>query len=294
MARIRTQRSKVRRRRPRAASRATAYKWLARFREAVWRVGSRLAAPALSASDPPSRETQIWRCGRRLECAAITWRMGVARATVGDVLRRHGLGACPRSPAALVQRSTGTAGRASAHRHQVLGRVGAVGHRVAGRLQDRVRGFGWEQVHITVDDRSRLAYVEVLPAPRKHDAAAFVARALAWFRRRRRAGRATHDGRRLASSLPFLAVCGRTASLPPHAALHAHGATERPDALRPDPCSTSRPTPHPRLSSAGAPPGASARGADSTTAAGPTPRSAIAGRRPALPLSRREQRCNDS
>src|SRR5215472_8350749 len=42
-----------------------------------------------------------------------------------------------------------------------LGRIGRVGHRITGDRRSRVRGIGWEYVHVAVDDASRLAYVEV-------------------------------------------------------------------------------------------------------------------------------------
>ena len=64
-----------------------------------------------------------------------------------------------------------------------LGRIGQIGHRITGDRRHRVRGIGWEYVHVCVDDCSRLAYVEVLPDERGVTMAAFMRRALAWFRR---------------------------------------------------------------------------------------------------------------
>jgi transposase InsO family protein len=63
-----------------------------------------------------------------------------------------------------------------------LGRIGQIGHRITGDRRSRVRGIGWEYVHVCVDDCSRLAYVEVLPDERGVTMAAFMRRALAWFR----------------------------------------------------------------------------------------------------------------
>src|SRR5258706_8160624 len=51
-------------------------------------------------------------------------------------------------------------------------------------LDARRRGRkGWEYVHIAVDDYSRLAYAEVLSDEKAATAAAFLARALAFYRR---------------------------------------------------------------------------------------------------------------
>ena len=44
-----------------------------------------------------------------------------------------------------------------------LGKIGRVGHRIHGDRRARVRGIGWEAVHVAIDDGTRLAYAEVLP-----------------------------------------------------------------------------------------------------------------------------------
>lgn len=46
-------------------------------------------------------------------------------------------------------------------------RIGVIGHRIHGDRQRRMRGAGWETVHVCVDDYSRAAYVEVLPDQRE-------------------------------------------------------------------------------------------------------------------------------
>ena len=48
----------------------------------------------------------------------------------------------------------------------------------------RRNSVGWEYVHIAVDDYSRLAYAEVLADEKALTAAGFLARALAFYRRR--------------------------------------------------------------------------------------------------------------
>jgi transposase InsO family protein len=64
-----------------------------------------------------------------------------------------------------------------------LGRIGRIGHRITGDRRSRVRGIGWEFVHVAIDDASRLAYVEVLADEGGATTAKFLWRALAWFRR---------------------------------------------------------------------------------------------------------------
>jgi len=65
-----------------------------------------------------------------------------------------------------------------------LGRIGHVGHRITGDRHGPRRGIGWEFVHVGVDDCSRVAYAEVLPDEQGVTVAAFLRRAVGWFRRR--------------------------------------------------------------------------------------------------------------
>ena len=48
----------------------------------------------------------------------------------------------------------------------------------------RRRGAGWDFVHVAIDDASRLAYAEVLANEHGDTSAAFLVRAVAWFRRK--------------------------------------------------------------------------------------------------------------
>jgi len=65
-----------------------------------------------------------------------------------------------------------------------LGRISYLGHRATGDRHGQKHGVGWEFVHVAVDDRSRVAYVELLPDERAETARVFVRRAVAWFRAR--------------------------------------------------------------------------------------------------------------
>ena len=62
-----------------------------------------------------------------------------------------------------------------------LGRVGHVGHRIHGDHSRRLRGIGWEWLHVAVDDATRLAYTEILPDEKKERCSEFLLRASAWF-----------------------------------------------------------------------------------------------------------------
>jgi len=66
-----------------------------------------------------------------------------------------------------------------------LGRFMRPGHRVTGdrRGQTATRGYGWEFLHVAIDDATRLAYAEVLADERGETCAAFLRRAAAFYRR---------------------------------------------------------------------------------------------------------------
>jgi transposase InsO family protein len=68
-----------------------------------------------------------------------------------------------------------------------LGRIDGVGHRITGdrrgqsNRRSRGEGLGWEFVHVSIDDNSRIAFAEVMPNERKHSAIAFLKAAVAYY-----------------------------------------------------------------------------------------------------------------
>lgn len=63
-----------------------------------------------------------------------------------------------------------------------LGRFERVGHRITGDRtgQSKSRGIGWEFVHVSIDDTSRIAFSQILPDERKESAVAFLRAAVSW------------------------------------------------------------------------------------------------------------------
>ena len=122
----------------------------------------------------------------RLTGAAIAARLGMARSTVGLVLRRLGLGRLKslEPPIPILRYERALPGEMIHLDIKKLGRFEVEGHRITGdRRQGRSRKAGWDFLHVCVDDASRLAYTEVLPSERKEDTTAFLERALAWLAR---------------------------------------------------------------------------------------------------------------
>jgi transposase InsO family protein len=170
-------------------SRRTVFKWKRRNREGG-------EAALVDRSSRPrrmprkvhaTRVEEVLRLRRR-RCAGpqIAARVGLSTATVARILARSGLSRLsslePKEPVVRYQRE-----RPGELLHvdiKKLGRIGRIGHRIHGDRTARVRGIGWEFVHVAIDDASRMAYAEVLPNERSPSSVAFLRRSVAWFQSR--------------------------------------------------------------------------------------------------------------
>jgi transposase InsO family protein len=171
---------------------ATCYKWLRRYRaEGPAGLADRSCRPHRSPRRLPAEREQAilaWRQTHRVGPHRIGWALGEARSTVSAVLARHQL---PRL--AELDRPSGQVVRYQRQRpgellHVDIKTQGRIpdggGHRLLGRAggrRDRRVKSGYDYLHVAIDDRTRLAYVEALTDQQGQTAAAFTARALAWF-----------------------------------------------------------------------------------------------------------------
>lgn len=168
-------------------SRRTASKWLQRHR----RGGERRHHDRSSAPCRCPRKTSAEVIARievlrrqRMTGPAIARALGLARSTVGVILRRLGLGKLSAlDPKVAILRYERAAPGEMIHLDiKKLGKFNVQGHRVTGdRRAGRSKKAGWDFLHVCVDDASRLAYTEVLPSEGQHDTTAFLERALAWL-----------------------------------------------------------------------------------------------------------------
>jgi transposase InsO family protein len=165
----------------------TAYRWLARHRN-----GEALTDRSSAPRDCPHRLAgamvdEISRLRReRLTGPAIARRLGLARSTVGAVLRRLSLGRLSSLEAKpdIVRYERKNPGELIHLDIKKLGRFERAGHRVTGDRRKGVsRGAGFDFLHVAIDDASRLAYTEILPSEGQADTTAFLERALAWLAR---------------------------------------------------------------------------------------------------------------
>jgi transposase InsO family protein len=164
----------------------TAYKWLARYRAGGERMlHDRSSTPARCPHRLPAATVAAIEGLRRERMTGprIAGALGLARSTVGAVLRRLGLGRLkaldPKPPVVRYERAA--PGELIHIDTKKLGRIDGIGHRITGDRRGQKKGIGWDLVHVCVDDASRLAYTEVLPDEKKESACAFLTRALAFF-----------------------------------------------------------------------------------------------------------------
>ena len=140
-------------------------------------------SPARTA---PRIEARIARARRKLRWGPhrLSWRLGMARSTIYAVLRRLGLGhrrvfRLPRPPVRRYERAL--PGDLIHVDTKKLGRLPSGGGKRFGPWRSQHTNVGWEYLHVAVDDRTRVPYVERLPSERAEDCARFLARAIAFF-----------------------------------------------------------------------------------------------------------------
>ena len=174
-----------------------ARKWVGRYRaEGELGLLDRSSAPLSIPHRTSEERVQAIAALRRLRFTApeIAETLGMALSTVSGVLLRIGMGKLGRlglQPAQRYERQR--PGELIHIDVKKLGRIIRPGHRVTGRRKQsrntytpdgrRVGDAGWEYVHITIDDCTRLAYAEVLSNEKATTVVAFLRRAVEFFER---------------------------------------------------------------------------------------------------------------
>jgi transposase InsO family protein len=171
-------------------SRATAYKWLARYRaHGPAGLADRSSRPHRCPHALPAAQVRRVLAARRRHRQGphrLAWRLGMARSTIYGVLRRHGM-----SRLAHTDRASGVVVRYQREHpgelvHIDVKKLGRIpdggGHRAHGRADGaRGRGIGYDYIHSAVDDRSRVAFSQVLPDESAPTAALFLIEAASFF-----------------------------------------------------------------------------------------------------------------
>jgi transposase InsO family protein len=172
-------------------SRATAYKWLGRYRtEGPAGLADRSSRPQRCPHALPVDQVRRVLAARRRHRQGphrLAWRLGMARSTIYGVLRRHGM-----SRLADTDRASGVVVRYQRERpgelvHIDVKKLGRIpdggGHRAHGRsaATPTGRGIGYDYIHSAVDDRSRVAFSQLLPDESAATAALFLIEAASFF-----------------------------------------------------------------------------------------------------------------
>jgi len=171
-------------------SRATAYKWLGRYRQHGHAgLADRPSRPhrcphALPASQV--RRVLAARRRRRQGPHRLGYHLAMPRSTIYGVLRRHGM-----SRLAHLDRASGVVVRYQREHpgelvHIDVKKLGRIpdggGHRIHGRVKGtRGRGIGYDYVHSAIDDRSRVAFSQLLADESATTCARFLVEAASFF-----------------------------------------------------------------------------------------------------------------
>ena len=163
----------------------TVHKWVARAAEGVLALEDRSCRPQRSPrAISAGLMVEIERLRqRRWTGALIAEAVGLSRATVARTLAQLGVARLPAVEVAPAGRryEWERPGQLVHVDIKKLGRIGGIGHRITGDRRQRVRGIGWEFVHVAIDDASRLAFSQIKPDEKKRSATAFLRAAVAYY-----------------------------------------------------------------------------------------------------------------
>jgi len=165
----------------------TVRKWVARYRgEGRDGLRDRSSRPRHSPRQLTGElEQRIARLrAQRKSGPQIADALHLPLSTVGDVLRRLGLGRLPslepRPPIVRYERER--PGELLHIDGKRLGKIAGIGHRITGETGRHPRRHpGWESLHVAIDDASRVAYAELLPDETAASAVLFLEHAVTWL-----------------------------------------------------------------------------------------------------------------
>jgi transposase InsO family protein len=166
----------------------TVAKWVDRFRdEGIEGLRDRSSRPLSSPDQTPPATCAAVEALRRQRHTGeeIAQQLAISQATVSRILRRLGLNRlCALEPAEPVRRYEREHPGELIHIDiKKLGKFNQIGHRITGDRagQSNSRGVGWEYVHVSIDDHSRIAFARIMPDQKKHSATAFLKAAVAYY-----------------------------------------------------------------------------------------------------------------
>jgi transposase InsO family protein len=195
----------------------TVGKWVRRFKEeGVEGLRDRSSRPLSSPTQTPQATCAAVEALRRQRCSGkqIAAELAISPATVSRILQRLGLNRLSAlEPAEPVRRYERQRPGELIHIDiKKLGKFNEIGHRITGdrRGQSNRRGVGWEYVHVSIDDHSRIAFAKIMPDEKRRSAVAFLKAALAYYASLGiKVERVMTDNGSCYKSFAFQKVCGR-------------------------------------------------------------------------------------
>jgi transposase InsO family protein len=122
---------------------------------------------------------------QRLRLVTIAAQLSLSRATVARIAKAAGLNRLSKLEPAPVYRRYERAEPGELLHLDIkkLGRIVKIGHRITGNRHGHGNkaDIGWDYLHVAIDDASRVAYTEILPAEDAHCTTAFLRAAVAYY-----------------------------------------------------------------------------------------------------------------
>ena len=166
----------------------TADKWLRRYRlngrDGLHDLRSRPhRCPSATAAVLRTAVVALRR--QRMTLISIAGQLGLSRATVARIAKAAGLNRLSKLEPIPVYRRYERAEPGELLHLDVkkLGRIVKVGHRITGDRRSQRSGpdKGWDYLHVAIDNASRVAYTQLLPAEDADCAVAFLRAAVAYY-----------------------------------------------------------------------------------------------------------------
>jgi transposase InsO family protein len=166
----------------------TVHKWLQRYRDqGTEGLKDRRSRPHRSpqATAEVLKSAVVALRRQRLTLVTIATQLNLSRATVARIAKAAGLSRLSKLEPAPVYRRYERAEPGELLHLDIkkLGRIVKVGHRITGDRHRQRSGpeKGWDYLHVAIDDTSRVAYTQLLPAEDANCTIAFLRAAVAYY-----------------------------------------------------------------------------------------------------------------
>ena len=164
----------------------TVRKWLGRYalkRAPGLEDGTSRPRCVAPVTERPAYEAVLALRQQRCSYSEIALRTGLSRATLSRWLRQVGLNRLKslEPPVPIVRYEREHPGELLHMDVKKLGQIRHVGHRISGDRRGRIRGQGWEYLHVGIDDHSRVSLADLYSDECGPSAVSFLKLAVAYY-----------------------------------------------------------------------------------------------------------------